>query len=42
MLALIPFILMILFYGSIFIALVYLILKRIEEKKHEDFEQRDN
>ena len=37
-----PFLLMILFYGGILVALVYLIIKRIEEKKHEDFEKRDN
>jgi len=42
MLTLLPFLLMILFYGGILVALVYLIIKRIEEKKHEDFEKRDN
>lgn len=31
-----------LFYGFIFIALIYLIVKRIKDKKQEDFEKRDN
>jgi len=42
MLAFLPILLMILFYGGVLVALVYLIIKRIEEKKHEDFEKRDN
>jgi hypothetical protein len=31
-----------LFYGFIFIALIYLIVKRIKDKNQEDFEKRDN
>ena len=38
----IPVVLMVLFYGSILVALIYLIIQRIEEKRHENFEKRDN
>ncbi|MDN5205117.1 hypothetical protein QQ008_27265 [Fulvivirgaceae bacterium BMA10] len=29
-------------FGAILVILVYLIIKRIKTKKHEDFEKRDN
>jgi len=38
----IPILLIIAFYGVIASTLVYLIVKRIEEKGKEDFEKRDN
>ncbi len=38
----IPLVLIFLFYGGILAALIYLIIERIDEKKHENFEQRDN
>ncbi len=31
-----------LFWGFIVVALIYLIFKRIEDKKKENFEKRDN
>jgi len=31
-----------LFFGSCFLILIYLVLRRIEMKKKEDFEDRDN
>ncbi len=37
-----PLLPILLVYGSLFGILLYLILKRIEDKKHEDFEKRDN
>lgn len=37
-----PLIAMLLFYGGILFVLIYLVLKRIKEKKKEDFEKRDN
>jgi len=37
-----PGLLLILFYGGLFLLLVYLIIKRIKDKKSENFEQRDN
>lgn len=40
------YILIILFYGLLILlvltALIYLIAKRLEDKKHESFERRDN
>ncbi|MCB0401300.1 MAG: hypothetical protein KDD41_04405 [Flavobacteriales bacterium] len=38
------FILFLYIAGAVFVvgALIYLIVKRIEDKKHEDFEKRDN
>ncbi len=32
----------ILFYGFIFVALIYFIVKRINDKEKENFEERDN
>ncbi len=37
-----PFLLMFLFYGGLFILLIYFVIKRIEDKSKEDFEKRDN
>jgi len=37
-----PVLLMILIYGSFFAVIIYLIFKRIEDKKKENFEKRDN
>lgn len=34
--------LMILFYGGLIGALIYLIIRRIHQKGNEDFEDRDN
>ncbi|WP_281501036.1 hypothetical protein [Cellulophaga sp. F20128] len=39
---LIPIFIMILIYGSVFMILIYLIVKRIADKKKENFEKRDN
>lgn len=40
--ALIPIFFMILIYGAFFCAIIYLIVKRLEDKKNERFEKRDN
>ena len=32
----------ILFYGFLFVALIYFIVKRIKDKDKENFEERDN
>lgn len=37
-----PGLLFLLFYGGLFVILIYLIFKRIEDKRNEEFEQRDN
>ena len=37
-----PGLFLLLLYGGLFLILVYLILKRIKDKKNENFEQRDN
>lgn len=37
-----PIIFMILVYGSLFCLLIYFIIKRIDAKKKEDFEKRNN
>ena len=37
-----PGLLLFLLYGGIFLIFVYLIFKRIKDKKSENFEQRDN
>lgn len=42
MLDFIPLLFMILFYGGIAVVFIILIIRRIEEKRHEDFEKRDN
>tara|TARA_R110002049_G_scaffold306430_1_gene504876 strand:- start:619 stop:747 length:129 start_codon:yes stop_codon:yes gene_type:complete len=42
MYSLIPIFIMMLIYGSVFAIIIYLIFKRIEDKKKEDFEKRDN
>ena len=41
-LEILPFLLMFLFYGVIFILLIYFVIKRLEDKSKEDFEKRDN
>ena len=38
----IPLILMLLIYGGFFAILIYLVAKRIKDKKKETFEKRDN
>ena len=35
-------VLYVLFWVSLLVILIYLAIKRIETKKHEDFEKRDN
>jgi len=40
--SLIAIFIMVLIYGSAFVVVMYLLIKRIEEKQKEDFEQRDN
>lgn len=40
--AFIPILFMILLYGGLFVLLLYFIIKRIEAKSKENFEQRDN
>jgi len=37
-----PLVLMFLFYGFLLVALIVFIVKRIKDKKNEDFEKRDN
>lgn len=39
---LLPLLLMFLFYGGLFVLLIYFVVKRIEDKSKEDFEKRDN
>ena len=39
--AFLPILIMILVYGSIAVILLYLIVKRIEDRRKEDFEKRD-
>ena len=38
----IPILLAFLFYGFIFVALIYFIVKRIDDKDKENFENRKN
>ncbi len=37
-----PVVVMIIIYGGLLVALIYLIFKRIADKKKENFEKRDN
>lgn len=37
-----PLIFIFLFYGGLFVLLIYFIIERIEAKSKEDFENRDN
>ena len=39
---LIPVLIMIMVYGTILGLIIYLIVKRVEDKKKETFEKRDN
>lgn len=38
----VPLVLFVLIFGGLFCLLLYLIVKRKEDKRHEDFEKRDN
>ncbi|MFS4447727.1 hypothetical protein [Maribacter sp. 2307UL18-2] len=38
----VPLLPMLLIYGGLFGVLIYLVIRRIEEKGKEDFEKRDN
>lgn len=40
--SLLPTLLVILFYGFFFVALIYFIVQRIHAKNNEKFENRDN